>query len=92
MVEQPRHYGYILRGQITGMFKVGITNNVKRRMGSYQTHIPERIIEESVKTFVSKEEAQDWERSILKHFRDCIHHGEWLDISRNYALDIPKNL
>jgi hypothetical protein len=83
-----RHYGYMLRGQITGLYKIGITNNIKRRMSSYQTHMPERILQEAVKVFNSKEEAQDWERLILDSYASSIHHGEWLDIDFDDAVTI----
>lgn len=80
MVETTRHYGYILRGQITGLYKVGITGNPERRFRSYKTHIPERITQEAVKAFISAEEARDWERLILEDYADSIEHGEWLAV------------
>ena len=82
------HYGYLLRGQITGLYKVGITNNVARRISNYRVHIPERVIQEGVKEFLSKEEAEDWERLILDFHSDKIHHGEWLDITFEEAVYI----
>lgn len=75
------HYGYILRGQLTGLFKVGITKNVSRRMSAYKTHTPERIIQEAVKVFISEEEAADWESMILEDHADAIEHGEWLNLT-----------
>lgn len=82
------HYGYILRGSVTGLYKVGITNNSGRRFSQYKTHVPERVIQEGVKTFVSREEAEDWERIILHTYADRRVHGEWLDIEFSDAASI----
>ncbi len=73
------HFGYFLRGNVTGLFKVGVSCNVRRRMSQYRTHTPERITVEAIKAFVSEEEALDWEAWVLESFNDCIVHGEWLD-------------
>lgn len=73
-----RHHGYILRGTITGLYKVGITGNIKGRLGAYRTHTPERIIQESIKDFLSHEEAKDWESYLLWKYRSAKEHGEWL--------------
>lgn len=78
MVEQPRHYGYILRGERSGLYKVGITKNIGHRLSSYRTHIPERISQEETKSFISTEEARDWEKLALYWHKDSIEHGEWL--------------
>jgi predicted GIY-YIG superfamily endonuclease len=72
------HYGYLLRGSLTGLFKVGITSDPRRRYSNFKTHVSERINQEAVKRFISKEEAVDWERLILSWHEDSIEHGEWI--------------
>jgi predicted GIY-YIG superfamily endonuclease len=59
------HYGYILRGTITGLWKVGVTGDVPKRFSQFKTHTPERVCLEVTKTFGTKEEAYWWERGIL---------------------------
>lgn len=82
------HYGYILRGTVTGLYKIGITNNPHKRFSRYKTHVPERIVQESVKTFLSEEEARDWERWILTRYADRVEHGEWLNLDFDEAAAI----
>jgi hypothetical protein len=72
------HYGYLLRGTVTGLWKVGISGNVKRRIAQYKTHTPERITLEAVKEFYCEEEARDWEYILLRQFELDIEHGEWI--------------
>ncbi len=82
------HYGYMLRGQITGLYKVGISGDFNKRFSQYKTHTPERITMEAVKEFVSREEARDWERITLFVYQDLIEHGEWLNIGFDEAAMI----
>jgi hypothetical protein len=82
------HYGYLLRGQLTGLYKVGITAHPTRRFRQYRTHTPERIFVEGRKQFLSKDEAEDWESIILDLYSDAIQHGEWLDIEFGEAANI----
>ncbi len=88
MVATARHYGYLLRGQITGLFKVGITKNPKNRLRGYRTHTPEKITAESVKTFVSQAEARDWEVLVMLQHAEDVIHGEWLDIGFEEAAEL----
>lgn len=74
------HYGYILRAQITGLYKIGISGSVKKRFSNYKTHTPERITLEAEKHFISEDEARDWERWILRLHAKDIEHGEWLSV------------
>ena len=74
------HYGYLLRGSISGLWKVGISGNIKRRYASYKTHVPEPVILEMQWEFPTQEEAVIWERAILgMHRLECVH-GEWLSL------------
>ncbi len=74
------HYAYLLRGQSSGLFKVGISKNPHGRLSQLKTGTPERISQEGLKLFVCEVEARDWERYILQKFSAHIVHGEWLSV------------
>lgn len=81
-------YGYILRGDQTGLLKIGITGNLKARMYEYRTHSAENIVCEASLTFLSRREARDWEKEILAVHSSSRVHGEWLRLDREQVQGI----
>lgn len=82
------HYAYLLRGQSSGLVKIGITKNPANRFKSYKTGIPERISHEALKLFPSEEEAKCWESWVHRRNKESVVHGEWMGLTFQQVAEI----
>lgn len=80
-------YCYVIRGIVTGRYKVGVTRNIKKRMANYGVHCSETIELVFIGLADSIEDAMKWERSVLKTHSSNRIHGEWLDGTAQVLAD-----
>lgn len=82
------HYGYLLRGRVSGNVKIGIAGNVKERLYAYRTHCGEPITLRGTFRFENKNHARRWERLVLSTHLENKIHGEWISITEDKIQSI----
>lgn len=68
---------YFIRGQVTGLIKIGKANNVSRRFCALQSASPDTLILVASITFEDGRKATDKEIQLHQWFAEFRHHGEW---------------
>lgn len=68
---------YFVRGQLTGLIKIGKANNVSRRFCALQSTSPDTLTLVASITFEDGRKATDKETELHQQFAEFRHHGEW---------------
>lgn len=80
---QKNHYIYMIYCEETGLTKIGITDNPKRRIREISSDCAFDV--ELLATWiVSKELSRGFEAMLHEAFSYCRHHGEW------FKIDAPE--
>ena len=74
---ESEHYVYIIRGLGTPYCKIGMTNNIEKRMRAIKTYYPSDIELECLVSCKNRDSAFEMERLIHSHLKDCRSNGEW---------------
>lgn len=98
MIENQVHYFilYILRDGNTNNYKIGKTNNLKRRMKELQTGCPHKLEVIKLWKHTRKDKIARYERVLQNYYTKYSKHtkGEWFELTEEdiTTLKIPETI
>ncbi len=85
-------YCYVLKGEVTGRFKVGISASMANRLSAYKTESSEKMLVLFVGYKPNREAAIAWESSVLLEHREHRIHGEWLERTAPIEMQVQAGI
>lgn len=80
------HYVYFIRMRGTDYVKIGNTKNVVKRVADLQVSNPYKLVIETIKEYLTYQEALAAERAYHETFQQYHVRGEWFELPESLLL------
>ena len=81
---------YVIRNTITGLIKIGVTNNIKRRISQLECATGCEL--ETVFCSVVADNTKEIEKELHQRFADFRQRGEWFDVDADLVINAITKL